>query len=360
MSLTESHVDEATLEWFGAIGYAVAHGPALGPGEPGEERGSYHDVVLLDRLRAALTALNPTIPAGALEDAQRAVLRTASPLPHENNRRFHRLLTQGVDVELRNAEGRVIHDKAWLVDFEHPEKNDWLVVNQYTVIEGSKTRRPDVVVFINGLPLAIIELKNAADEDATIRSAFHQLQTYKYDIPVLFLFNAVMVVSDGLEARMGTVTSDWERFLPWRTIEGRDVAPKGTPELEVLLKGVFEKERFLDLLRSFIVFEVDGPKIAKKLAGYHQFHAVRKAVDATVRASSPRGDRRVGVVWHTQGSGKSLSMVFYAGKVAVTPAMANPTVVVLTDRNDLDDQLFGTFSLCTSRRRRRDRCRAST
>ena len=186
----------------------------------------------------------------------------------------------------------------------------------------------------------------AALED-TIRSAFNQLQTYKNDVPVLFPFNAVMVVSDGLEARMGTVTSDWERFLPWRTVDGRDVPPKGTPELEVLLKGVFEKERFLDLLRAFIVFEVDGAKIAKKVAGYHQFHAVRKAVDATVRAAAPQGDRRVGVVWHTQGSGKSLSMVFYAGKIALTPAMANPTLVVLTDRNDLDDQLFGTFALCT-------------
>jgi len=205
---------------------------------------------------------------------------------------------------------------------------------------------PSAEGFVNGLPLAVLELKNAADEDATIRSAFHQLQTYKHDIPALFPFNAVMVVSDGLEARMGTVTSDWERFLPWRTIEGVDVAPKGTPELEVLLKGVFEKGRFLDLLRAFIVFEVDGPTILKKVAGYHQFHAVRKAVDSTVRAAAPQGDRRVGVVWHTQGSGKSLSMVFYAAKLALTSAMNNPTLVVLTDRNDLDDQLFGTFALC--------------
>jgi type I restriction enzyme R subunit len=291
--------------------------------------------------------LNPKLPADALEDALRTTLRTESPLPHENNRRFHQLLTHGVDVQYRNAEGRVIHDKAWLVDFDDAARNDWLVVNQYTVLEGQQNRRPDVVVFVNGLPLAVLELKNAADETATIRSAFHQLQTYKHDIPSLFPFNAVLVVSDGLEARMGTLTGDWERFLPWRTIDGRDVAPKGTPELEVMVKGVFEPARFLDLLRSFIVFEVDGAKVTKKVAGYHQFHAVRKAVDATVRASSPEGDRRVGVVWHTQGSGKSLSMVFYAARLARTPAMQNPTLVVLTDRNDLDDQLFGTFSLCT-------------
>ncbi len=291
--------------------------------------------------------MNPKLPADALEDALRTTLRTESPLPHENNRRFHQLLTHGVDVQYRNAEGRVIHDKAWLVDFDDAARNDWLVVNQYTVLEGQQNRRPDVVVFVNGLPLAVLELKNAADETATIRSAFHQLQTYKHDIPSLFPFNAVLVVSDGLEARMGTLTGDWERFLPWRTIDGRDVAPKGTPELEVMVKGVFEPARFLDLLRSFIVFEVDGAKVTKKVAGYHQFHAVRKAVDATVRASSPEGDRRVGVVWHTQGSGKSLSMVFYAARLARTPAMQNPTLVVLTDRNDLDDQLFGTFSLCT-------------
>jgi type I restriction enzyme R subunit len=205
MSLTESHVEEATLEWFASVGYTVAHGPDLAPGEPGEERASFHDVVLVGRLQAALARVNPTTPAAALDDALRAALRTESPLPHENNRRFHRLLTHGVDVEYRKGD-RTVHEKAWLVDFENPEKNDWLVVNQYTVIEGQKNRRPDVVVFVNGLPLAVLELKNAADEDATIRSAFHQLQTYKNDIPVLFPFNAVLVVSDGLEARMGTVT----------------------------------------------------------------------------------------------------------------------------------------------------------
>jgi type I restriction enzyme R subunit len=234
-----------------------------------------------------------------------------------------------------------------LVDFARIEANDWLAVNQFTVIEGQHNRRADIVLFVNGLPLAVVELKNPADEDADVWKAFNQLQTYKAQIPSLFAFNEALVISDGLTARIGSLTSDKERFMPWRTIAGEELAPSTTLELEVLLCGIFERGRFLDLLRSFVVFEDDGGgMLVKKLAGYHQFHAVTKAVAATIMASSPDGDRRAGVVWHTQGSGKSLTMAFYAGRIILEPAMKNPTLVVITDRNDLDDQLFGTFARC--------------
>jgi type I restriction enzyme R subunit len=255
------------------------------------------------------------------------------------------MLIDGIDVEY-HADGRIIHDKVWLLDFDHPEENDWLAVNQYTVTEDKRTRRPDVVLFVNGIPLVVIELKNAGDENATTLKAFRQLQTYKQELPTLMTYNVALVASDGMTARVGTLTADWERFMPWRTIDGETIAKKGLPELDVLFKGVFECARFLDLIRHFIVFEVDGDKIAKKMAGYHQFHAVNKAVDCTLDAVSPKGDRRVGVVWHTQGSGKSLTMAFYSGKIIRHPKMKNPTLIVITDRNDLDDQLFGTFSAC--------------
>jgi len=341
----ESTVEEAVLEWTDALVYALLHGPDIAPEEPASERTSYADVVLAGRLRDALTRLNPNVPAEALDDAFRKVTRTETPSLFENNRRFHRMLVDGVDVEY-HADGRIVHDKVWLIDFDHPKRNDWLAVNQYTVTEGKHTRRPDVVLFINGLPLVVIELKNAGDEQATTRKAFQQLQTYKQELPTLLAFNVALVASDGITARIGTLTADWERFMPWRTIDGETIAPRGTPELEVLIRGVFEQRRFLDLLRNFIVFEVDGETITKKMAGYHQFHAVNKAVECTVQAVSPSGDRRAGVVWHTQGSGKSLTMAFYAGKVIRHPKMQNPTLVVITDRNDLDDQLFGTFALC--------------
>ena len=242
------------------------------------------------------------------------------------------------------GDGRIIHDQVRVFDFDDPEKNDWVAANQFTIIENRSNRRPDIIVFVNGIPLGVIELKNLADENTTIRDAFKQFQTYQRDIPSLFPYNEVLVISDGLDARIGTLTSGWERFMPWRTIEGDDVAPKGSLEMEVLLKGVFDKRRFLDLVRNFIVFEDDGRSLNKKVAGYHQFHAVNKAVDCTLAAASPKGNRRVGVVWHTQGSGKSLTMAFYAGKIIQQPGMTNPTLVVLTDRNDLDDQLFGTFA----------------
>ncbi len=257
------------------------------------------------------------------------------------------MLVDGVEVEYRRPDGTIKGDQVRLVDFTHPEKNDLLAVNQFTVIENHNNRRPDIVLFVNGLPLVVLELKNPADEKATIETAFRQIQTYKQQIPSLFTYNEMVVISDGLDARIGTFTSIRERFMPWRTIEGEQLAPGTMIRLEVLTKGVFEKKRLLDLIRNYIVFEIDEDgSIAKKMAGYHQYHAVKKALDSTVRASRPSGDRRGGVVWHTQGSGKSLTMVFFTSEIVLNPAMENPTIVVITDRNDLDDQLFGTFSRC--------------
>ncbi len=343
--ILESVVEEAVIDWFKSLGYQYLPGPDIACDGLYPERRNYAAVLLEERLRSALVALNPDIPAEALEDAFRKVTRPDSPNLIVNNRQFHKMLTEGVDVEYHNEGGRIVGDKVWLVDFANPESNDWLVVNQFTVIEGQQNRRPDLVVFVNGLPLAVIELKNPADENATIRAAYNQLQTYKMDIPSLFPFNEMLVISDGTEARVGMLTSGWEWFLPWRSSEGVTVDQKDIPELEVLLNGIFEKSHFLDLVRHFILFEVDGPKITKKMAAFHQYHAVNAAVDATVKAISPEGDRRVGVVWHTQGAGKSLTMVFYAGKIILHPAMENPTLVLLTDRNDLDQQLFDNFAL---------------
>jgi type I restriction enzyme R subunit len=368
MSLTESIVEEAALTWFGEMGYAVGNGPQTAPGEPAAERDSFGEVVLAGRLREALLRINPAIPEDAREEALRKVLRVATPSLIQTNRAFHRMLRDGVDVEYARPDGSTKHDKAWLVDFSQVEKNDWFAVNQFTVIEGQHNRRPDIVVFVNGLPLTLIELKNAADEDATIWSAYAQLQTYKAEIPSLLAYNAALIVSDGLQARMGSLTANQEWFKVWRTIDGEGDAPKASLELEVLVRGVFERRRFLDLLHHFIVFEEnpDTGSIHKIIAGYHQFHAVNAAVDETVRASGldhglhedpgtywsgrmhggKPGDRRAGVVWHTQGSGKSFTMLFFAARVIREAAMQNPTLVVLTDRNDLDDQLFGQFQRC--------------
>ncbi len=284
------------------------------------------------------------------------------------------MLSDGIEVEYRTTDGRIKGDKVWLVDFENLDNNDWLAVNQFTImnvragLRPAPTRRPDVVIFVNGLPLAVIELKNAADENATIWSAFHQLQTYKHEISSLFVYNEALIISDGTHARIGSLTADRERFMPWKTIAGEALADPHAIELEVLLRGVFEKRRFLDFVRYFIVFEDEGHgQPIKKMAGYHQFHAVNMAIEQTLRASMEKGmevaelhgrylaqplrdakpgDHRIGVVWHTQGSGKSLTMAFYAGRIVLHPAMENPTIVVITDRNDLDDQLFGTFSRC--------------
>jgi type I restriction enzyme R subunit len=251
-----------------------------------------------------------------------------------------------VPVQVRRADGTISGDQVRLMDFDDPDANDWLAVSQYTVIENKAKRRPDVVIFVNGLPLGVIELKNPGDENATLDGAFNQLQTYKSQITSLFRTNAALMISDGIAARIGSLTAERERFMPWRTITGDSVVSKGTPELETVLKGVFDRRRFLDLMKDFIVFGDTGSDVIKILAGYHQFHAVRKAVERTLSATAQSGDRKAGVIWHTQGSGKSLLMAFYSGQIIKHPAMQNPTLVVLTDRNDLDDQLFGTFSMC--------------
>lgn len=344
--MNESDVEKATLLWFWELGYETIFGPDIAPEEPQAERASYAETILQKRLHTALVKINPTIPADAIEEGIRKICHAESPSLIENNLRFHRFLTDGVDVEYRNTEGQIIHDKVWIVDFKNPHNNKFLAVNQFTVVESRHNRRPDIVIFVNGLPLGLIELKNPADEKATVKTAFRQIQTYKKQIPDLFHCNELVVISDGTEARIGSLTANWERHMPWRTIDGIEVMGKGDSELEVMIKGVFEKERFLDLVRNFIVYEQIKEITVKKVAGYHQFHAVNKAVACTVKASAKSGDGRAGVVWHTQGSGKSLSMAFYAGKIVQTFAMQNPTLVVLTDRNDLDDQLFGTFSEC--------------
>ena len=364
----ESVVEDAALDWLKSLGWAIKHGPHIAPGELAAERRDYGLVVLEQRLRDALALLNPALPADALADAFRKLTRPEGPTLEARNRAVHCLLTDGVTVEYRTPDGSIRGAQARVIDFDDADNNDWLAVNQFTVSENKNTRRPDVVLFINGLPLALVELKNAADENATIWSAFQQLQTYKSELPTLFAFNAVLVASDGVEARVGTLTAGREWFKPWRTISGETLADPHLPELQVMIDGVFDKRRMLDLIEHFLVFEDDGStQLAKKMAGYHQFHAVNVAVSETLRAAQLQaervaeergryeagrrhggdpGDRRIGVVWHTQGSGKSLTMAFYAGRVIREPAMANPTIVVLTDRNDLDDQLFGTFSRC--------------
>ncbi|MCL2777407.1 MAG: type I restriction endonuclease subunit R [Polyangiaceae bacterium] len=352
-AFTESVVEKAALEWFAALGYTAVAGPTIAPGEPAAERSSYADVVLANRLREALTRLNSTVSPEGIDEAFRKLTRISSAQLIDANRELHYYLVNGVGVEYLRPDGTIGYDPVRVVDFDAPDNNDWLVVNQFTVTEGGHNRRLDIVIFVNGLPLAVIELKNAASENATIWNAFQQLQTYKQELPALFVFNELLVVSDGLDARIGTLSSNRERFSPWRTIDGEELAPKTMPQLEVLIRGVFDKRRLLDLLRYFIVFENDGDTAIKKMAGYHQFHAVARALDATLTASSLQGDRRVGVVWHTQGSGKSLTMAFYAGRVVLHPAMRNPTLVVLTDRNDLDEQLFGTFARCKDLLRQR-------
>lgn len=314
-SLTESTVEQASLAWFESLGYAILHGPDIAPGELFSERQSYGDIVLVKRLTEALADINPQVPTDAIEEAVRRVLHPETASLVENNRRFHRMLVEGVPVEYRRIDGSIAGDLVKLLDFDNPQSNDWVVINQFTIVENKANRRPDVLVLINGLPLGVIELKNIGDEKATIRNAFNQINTYKSDIPSLFAYNEIVVISDGIHAKAGTLTADWERYMPWRTVDGKDIAPKGSLQLDVLIKGISEKNRFLDLVRNFIVFENDGGQLAKKMAGYHQFHAVNKAVESTLRAAALRGDRRAGVVWHTQGSGKSLSMVFYAGKL---------------------------------------------
>jgi type I restriction enzyme, R subunit len=344
--LSEAAVEHVVLDQLADLGYTLSTDSEIGPDGKAPERDAYVDVVFAKRLLGAVERLNPAIPAEARGDALRKVFATEMPSLVEENRRLHRLLVEGVDVEFYGDDGTIRGDKVRLIDFDDLAANDWLATSQFTVIEGSNNRRPDIVVFVNGLPLGVIELKAPGGANATLSGAYNQLQNYKKQIPSLFRTNAVLVTSDGITARVGSLTADQERFMPWRTTDGKVIAAKGQPELNVLIAGIFDRRRLLDLLHDFTVFGETGSGFAKIIAGYHQFHAVQHAVEKTVEASAPQGDRKVGVIWHTQGSGKSLLMAFYAGQLVRRPELENPTIVVITDRNDLDDQLFGTFSMC--------------
>ena len=368
-TITESDVEQSALGWLERMGWRVVRGGDVAPGTITAERFDYGQVVLERRLRDALARLNPNLPAVGLDDALRKLTRPEGSTLVIRNRAFHRMIVDGVTVEHRADNGRIRGAQARVIDFDSPANNDWLAVNQFTLVENKHERRLDLALFVNGLPLCLIELKNPADEEATIWSAWQQLRTYKAELPSLFAMNAALMVSDGMEARVGTLTCGREWFKPWRTISGETLADAHLPQLQVMLEGICEPRRFLSLVRDFIVFDDDGSgMLVKKMAGYHQFHAVEVAVAETLRATELQqeieqvsdigryesgrqpggapGDRRIGVVWHTQGSGKSLTMAFYAGRIIREPTMANPTVVVLTDRNDLDDQLFGTFARC--------------
>lgn len=351
--ITESDIELFTIEELERLGYQYLHGPDISCDGLFSERQSYIDIILAGRLRTAIRKLNPSIPADAQEQALRTVQRINSPELLTNNETFHRYLTDGVPVQYRQG-GDEKGDYVWLIDFANPLNNEFLAVNQYTVIENNQNKRPDILIFVNGIPLVLIELKNPADENATITKAFDQIQTYKATIPSLFTFNAFCVISDGLECRGGSVSAGFNRFMTWKSADGKTEATRFSPQIETLAKGMLNPATLLDLVRNFIVFEKskrEDPKTGltqvqteKKLAGYHQYYAVNKGIDSTIKASGKGGNKKGGVVWHTQGSGKSLSMVFYAGKLITSPEMQNPTIVVITDRNDLDDQLFDTFA----------------
>jgi type I restriction enzyme, R subunit len=346
---TESVVEDAALEWLHGLGYSILHGPEIAAGEIAVERddSGYRDVILERRLRQALLKLNPSLPPEAIEDAFRRLTRGDEPSLVTRNHSFHQRLVDGVSVEYTRPDGSIGGALVRVFDFDRLDNNDWVAVNQFTIVEGQHMRRPDVLIFINGIPIVLMELKNPADENATIWTAFNQIQTYKAQIPSLFTYNELLIISDGMEARVGSLIADTERFMPWRTIEGEELAPASLPQLQVVIEGLLNQRRLLDFIRYFVVFEDEGGGIlTKKIAGYHQFHAVNRALAGTLSASDDRGDQRVGVVWHTQGSGKSLTMAFYSGRLVLEPSLRNPTIVVITDRNDLDDQLYGTFSRC--------------
>lgn len=343
-SVREDAVEMAALSWFDLIGWRTLPGDYLAPDGPLGARADYRQCVLEPELRSALATLNPDATPTMIEAAVRAVLDVPSQELRENNRAFHPLLASGVPVEIvENGETRTVGLR--LLDRQNLSANRWLVSNQFVVQGEHEVIRPDIVTFVNGLPLAVLELKSPVHEAATLESAWNQLQNYKAKAPELFRTNQVLVISDGLDARIGALTAGLDRFGPWRTIDGDRLDDEGRPELEVLIRGVFAPERFLDLIVDYVAFEVvDGVVKSKKLAGYHQFHAVRKALASTEQAAAEGGGRRGGVVWHTQGSGKSLTMLFFVRQLQLDRALRNPTVVIITDRNDLDDQLFGTFN----------------
>lgn len=339
--LSEDHIEQILIQELTELGYSYIHGGVISPDGMYAER-TFQEVVLKERLREAIAKLNPTIPYEAQEDALKKVLRADSPEVVMNNYTFHKYLTEGVEIEYRKGD-RIVGDKVWLVDFSHVEANEFLAVNQLTIIEGNQNKRPDLILFVNGLPLVVIELKNATDQNANLQAAFNQLQTYKKAIPTLFQYNSLLIASDGWDALYGSLTAPKQFFLSWKSIDGKLVADPDIPQMEVMAKGLLNKQVLLDLIRHFTIFHQNKEKLSKIIPRYHQYFAVNKAVKTTQKATSASGDQRAGVIWHTQGSGKSLSMVFYAGKLVLE--LNNPTLMVLTDRNDLDDQLFDTFSL---------------
>jgi len=381
MKITENTIEQFAIELLERLGYQYIYAPDIAPDGEKPERNSYEDVLLTGRLQNAVRRINPNIPIDAQEEAIKEIQRINSPELIANNEAFHRMLTEGINVTYQK-DGHDRGDLVWLIDFETPENNEFIVANQFTVIENGNNKRPDVILFVNGIPLVVIELKNPADENATIKSAFKQLQTYKAAIPSLFTYNGIMVISDGLEAKAGSLSADFSRFMAWKSADGKEEASNLVSQMETLINGMLNKKTLLDLIRHFIVFEKSKKEdtktgqititTIKKIAAYHQYYAVNRAVESTLRAAGyppekktpvsmvmespesygvpgvknqPKGDRKGGVVWHTQGSGKSLSMVFFTGKIVL--AMDNPTVLVITDRNDLDDQLFDTFAAST-------------
>jgi type I restriction enzyme, R subunit len=347
-AMTESEVEIMCLDMLRELGYGIVYGPDVSEGGLSPER-KYSEVVLAGRLREALRRINRSIPDAAIEEAIKKVLRSESQNLVENNRNFHRLVTNGISVQYKRPDGTVKNELVWLFDFQEIANNEFLAVNQFTIIEERNNRRPDIILFVNGLPLVLLELKNPADENATVWAAYNQLDTYKHLIPSVCLYNQIMIISDGFLAKAGTITSNKERFTPWKTINNQK-APANTPEIDVLIKGMLNKKTLLDLIRHFVVYEADKDKkdgtvkISKKIAAYQQYNAVNESIASTLKATQK--DHKAGIIWHTQGSGKSLTMVFYTGKMVLEPKLENPTVVVLTDRNDLDDQLFGTFGRC--------------
>lgn len=339
----ESELEIAALEWLEEMDYEIVEGPDIAPDGDYAERESFHDVVLVNRLRDSLQKINPTVERKVIEEAIQKIIANASPNLVLNNKQFHKLVTDGIEIQTQGTDGYNPTVSVYVFDFENPKNNDFMAVNQFTIIEGQANKRPDVIVFVNGLPLVVIELKNATNEDVDITDAYNQLQTYKQAIPTLFRYNAFLIASDGINARVGSLTANEERFMKWRTVDGKQLASPAEPQLEIMLKGMLEPGYLLDIVQNFILFQTDGIDTFKMLAAYHQYHAVNKAVEKAKVATAQDGDHKIGVIWHTQGSGKSLSMVFYAGKLI--KAMNNPTLVVLTDRNDLDDQLYKTFSM---------------
>jgi len=352
-AVTESNIETFGIEVLRSIGWSYLPGPLIAPGAEQNERESYEQIILTERLRKAIQTLNPHVPADAQEQALQKVLRIYSPDVLYNNEVFHSFLVEKIKIPYQQDGFDRSYEIA-LIDFETSFNNEYLAVNQYTILENNQSKRADVLLFINGIPLVLIELKNAVGEQTTIRKAFEQIQNYKATIPSLFTYNAICIISDGHECRAGTISSGFSRFMTWKTSDGKKEASRFKPQLETLLKGMLNPATLLDLIRNFIVFEknkkedpdtgITQIETEKKLAAYHQYYAVNKAVQSTIEASAKNGNKKGGVVWHTQGSGKSLSMVFYAGKLITAPEMQNPTIVVLTDRNDLDDQLFDTFA----------------